>query len=181
MDTEYWDFLEEIDDTNVITGYGHDADDIEEAFGDGDDDTNVWDEFSHFEEPQFEVGHSQMDQINWGGDPEMGTRIGGAFSKIEDIIRRQTVPNEKLYTVALKAELHNYLPFEKVSNYVALIESVPRFWFKNVDAIAGTAYMIDSLQNNRPNPQTLQEYAKKTGISEVDLYRYYRLLSKYLK
>jgi len=140
-------------------------------------------EFTQFvdQDPEeFSFSYAQLEHISYA-DPEMGTTLGGKFSKMEKIMQMQTVSKEKLYTNKLKADLNIYFSFDKTNHYVTLIQNVPRFWLKNSLAMASTIFMIDQLKNSKLTADKLTDFSQQTGIRKEDLFRYYRLLEKYIK
>ncbi len=155
-----------------------------------DDENQDWDyddepegEFNQFvdQDPEeFGYSYAQLEHVSFG-DPEMGTTIGGKFAKLEKIMQMQTVSKEKLYTNKLKAELNNkHFSFDKTNHYATLVQDVPRFWLKNSNAIASTIFTIDKLKGTKLTADKLADYSIQTGIRKEDLFRYYRLLVKYI-
>jgi hypothetical protein len=178
---------------DYMTGYDYGEDEYDAALsedeGERDYDYDYGDinegEFNQFEahdpdEYGLEVGYGQLEHISYA-DPELGTTMGGKMSKTERMVMMQTVSKEKLYVNRLKADLYDWFSFEKADNYIKLLESVPRYWLKNPRAIAATFYMIDRLRGTKLNTDKLADFSGKTNIRREDLFRYYRLLNKYIK
>lgn len=175
--------LAQSDDDDQGFGFG---------FGDGDDEEKEWDyggggddddgEFTQFDQDpeDFSFSYTQQEQIGYG-DPDLGTTVGGQLTKLQKIVQLQTVPKEKLYTNKLKLDLNTYFSFDKTNHYAMLIQEVPRFWLKNSQALASTIYMIDQLNGSKLTADKLEDFSKQTGIRKEDLYRYYRLIEKYIK
>ena len=170
-------------------GYGGDGGggDGDDEFGGGDKDYSD-DEFGAFgeqtyDEPEFGYNYSQFQQVSYG-DPEMGTTIGGKFSKLDKIVQQQTVSKEKLYLSKFKAELSNYFSYDAINEYSTLIQKVPRYWLKNITALSGALFYIHNLRKSypiaKPTVKSLEEFSEKTHIRKEDLYRYYRLLINYI-
>lgn len=145
----------------------------------GEEDT----EFAQFieEDPEeFGFSYAQTEHMGYG-DPELGTTLGGKFSKVEKLVQLQTVSKEKLYLNKLKVDLNVFFSFELTNHYSAVTQEVPRYWLKNPRAIASTFYMINSLHGAKLTPEILADYSAQTNIRREDLLRYYRLLEKYVK
>nr|QBK87615.1 MAG: hypothetical protein LCMAC201_05280 [Marseillevirus LCMAC201] len=154
-----------------------------------DDETQKWDyddepegEFNQFvdQDPEFGFSYTQLEHVSFA-DPELGTTIGGKFTKLEKIMQMQTVSKEKLYINKLKFDLSTYFSFDNTNHYATLVQAIPRFWLKNSAAIASTIFMIDKLGSAKLTVAKLNDYSIQTGIRKEDLFRYYRLLGKYIK
>ncbi len=162
----------------------------EYALAQSDDEEQEWDyddgddgEFTHFvdkDPDEFGFSYAQLTHISYG-DPEMGTTIGGKFTKLEKIMQMQTISKEKLYTNKLKVDLNMHFSFDKTNHYAVQVQDVPRFWLKNSQAMASTIFMIDKLEGTKLTADKLANYSQQTGIRKEDLFRYYRLLEKYIK
>ena len=189
-----WEKLAEQEKEFYIEG-GEDAflpayDEDEYNLVQSDDETQDWDyddepegEFNQFvdQDPvEFGYSYAQLEHVSFG-DPEIGTTIGGKFAKLEKIMQMQTVSKEKLYINKLKAELKDVdFSFDKINHYAILVQAVPRFWLKNGKAIASTIFTIDKLKGTKLTADKLADYSIQTGIRKEDLFRYYRLLVKYI-
>ena len=154
-----------------------------------DEEEQEWDyddyeegEFTQFvdQDPQeFGFSYAQLEHVGFG-DPEMGTIIGGKFTKLEKTIQMLTVSKEKLYTNKLKADLNMHFSFDKTNHYATLVQEVPRFWLKNSYAMASAIFMIDKLGGSKLTADKLTDYSIQTGVRKEDLFRYYRLLKEYI-
>jgi len=158
-----------------------DADPDPDADQDADQD-DIEDEFDMFEErqPEFGVSFKQIQHLSYG-DPEIGGRIGtGKMSKFERMIQQQNVSKEKLYMNRFRPVLLERFSMEKTNYFAQITEKLPRFWLKNMDLLASTFYMIDELGQNKLTANLLENYSKKTHNKSIDMYRYYKLILKYI-
>jgi hypothetical protein len=171
-------FLTAYDDDQYDLMHSDDEDGKEYDYDDDDYDKEV-DQFDEYDPYEFMPSYGQLEHVSYG-DPALGTTIGGKFSKLEKIMQMQTVPKETLYINKLKAELNTYFSFDKTNHYAVLVQSVPRFWLKNIPAMSATIYMIDKLKGVKLSATKLADYAEQTNTRKEDLFRYYRLLKKYI-
>jgi hypothetical protein len=174
--------LEQGSEESFLPAYDED----EYALPQSDEEEQEWDyddgEFTHFvdkDPDEFGFSYAQLEHISYG-DLEMGTTIGGKFTKLEKIMQMQTISKEKLYTNKLKVDLNMHFSFGKTNHYAVLVQKVPRFWLKNSQAMASTIFMIDNLEGTKLTAGKLEKYSQQTGIRKEDLFRYYRLLEKYI-
>jgi hypothetical protein len=195
---DFWDRIvdeEENEEGNYLTGYqqenieeerGEDGRDEEDEQSGYDEEEAGEDEFNAFkedEEPDLQVGYAQLQHVSFG-DPGLGMTIrtkGGKVSKLEKLLgQHQGDMKEKLYIQKLKAELSNYVSFEVANDFGIITEKyIPRYWLKNIPALAATFYMINQLRKEKLTSKYLESFSETTGVRKEDLYRYYKLVKEY--
>lgn len=168
-------YVSDDDVNNFIDGGDDDADfDADDDFdvgGDADFDNN--DDLFVQPEPDFQMGFAQAEQIGFGG----GRLIQGD-NKLQKLMQRIEAADVQ-YKSVLASDLGRYFRPEDINSYVELIESkIPKYEYKNSATLAGAFYMRRRVQNL--TARDLAKFSTETGIRDVDLYRYYKLLNLYL-
>jgi len=187
MEDDFWNNLIEKEEKGILEPDMYEGEEPEmfEAYEDeispdqmgGEDDFDEFDDYQEPEEDNFQMSYSQMTHINYG-DPSLGTTMGGKYSKLEKMIRQDTVSKEKLYILRLKAELSNWFSYTKTDHYSIITENIPRYWLKSPQALAAVYYMTD--HHKKITQQILAKYSNETNVPKTDLYRYYRLVKDHI-
>lgn len=162
-----------------IEAYGY------ESLPEDDDDEGAL-EYGGFEEApeeEFQMGYKQLEHVGYGDVEAMGLTIaGGKYEKMQKLLMYETVSKEKQYVNSkFRPSLLKYFGenYDLVNNYMISITKVPRFFLKNSDALAAAIYTMHHNKTGITN-DILKNYSKKTQINEADLYRYYKLIKKYI-
>jgi hypothetical protein len=180
MDDDFWGSNGDNDDEMI----GYEPEYNEPEYDEGDDESDVDDEFTRFQEsseegPDLRAGYGQYGQVSRG---DVGLRVMGDLSRFEKLALYQDVGMKKqLYIQKLKAELSNYdLNPEIIDNFGLITLQIPRYWLKNISALVGTYFMIYNLNKPREKltltQDLLKQFSERTGIRIEDLYRYYKLV-----
>jgi len=129
------------------------------------------DEFDKFEvqdEPDYQVGYSQMKQMTKGGGG--GGQLGGEFKGLEKM-NLQLISKETLFLSKLYSELQRYLDsYDITDHYMSVVEKIPRYWYKNIPALISVILMDHNKSTN------YKKYGDVVGVDPVDVYRYSKLL-----
>jgi hypothetical protein len=157
--------------------YDWENDDESEDIDNNDNSGESDDEFDQFNK-EYTFGYTQIGHVGYG-DAELGTQMGGKMSKLEKMLQLQSVPKEKLFINKFKGELTNYVSTQKVDHYAEIIQTIPRYWLKNIKALCVTISLADAYDNTI-NETRLKDFSKANGIREVDILRYFRLLEQSL-
>jgi hypothetical protein len=131
-------------------------------------------EFQPEEEQQYLASFEQLKGLGQytGG-------VTGLFGKTEKISEAMGTSKEKLFLIKLASALDQYFDANLINIFVENIQSIPRFWLKNVDALAVTIDIWNKGKNTKITTNLLDTYSKSTGLDAVDLYRYYLIIKKY--
>ena len=165
-------------------GYDDDDEDIYDGLrADFGDDTYNDQDYSDVQLPEVDdieylPSYAQLEQISVG-NTTFGTSSGG--SRKDKLIQNQFISKEDLYKRKLASELGRYFQSNNmISNYLQDIEKVPKYWYKNVTVMAATINLLSELHNTMITKEKLQQVSEERNISKEDLFRYYRLLKKYI-
>jgi hypothetical protein len=171
-------------ETEIIEGYILSEEESEEEgdgeYGEESESEKLEEEFQDFEEKdpdqEYQIGYAQLTHTTFG-DIELGGVIGGKYSKIERLVKYETISKEKLFINELRSELtdkeiNNY----KIQNYIDIVKKITRYWLKNIDTIVYTILLIEELEDTELNKKIVDKYSKNYGIGQYDIIRYYRLL-----
>jgi len=105
--------------------------------------------------------------------------VTGLFGKAEKVSEALGTSKEKLFLIKLASALDQYFDPNLINIFVENIQKIPRYWLKNVDALAVAIDIWNKSKNTKITTNLLDTYSKSTGLETVDLYRYYLTLKNY--
>lgn len=188
----YWEHIEELEnqvsETSSPNQLADFAQDLEKKIEENDVDSEIGVE-SEFER-EFDV--DEFPQTNAENDTEYLASfeqlkglnqyqggVTGLFGKAEKISEALGTSKEKLFLIKLASALDQYFEPNLINIFVENIQKIPRYWLKNVDALAVAIDIWNKSKNTKITTNLLDTYSKSTGLESVDLYRYYLTLKNY--
>lgn len=164
---------EEAADEDALVGYQVDDEDEDEGVSPGETPDISPDMSPGATPPEYGTSFRDRERLGMPGE-----RLGAAAkTKLERMIRAQTVSKEDLFMDQVQQDLQQY----NLESYSELVTKIPKYWFKNSAALAAAIYSMHRLAGKEMSAKKLNTYAKHTSIRKEDLLRYYLLVKHYVK
>lgn len=186
----YWEHIEELENQvsetsspNKLVDFAQDLEKkIEES--DVDSQIGIESEFEkEFETEEFPQNNDETEYLasfeQLKGLNQYQGGVTGLFGKAEKISEALGTSKEKLFLIKLASALDQYFDPNLINIFVENIQKIPRYWLKNVDALAVAIDIWNKSKNTKITTNLLDTYSKSTGLESVDLYRYYLTLKNY--
>ena len=160
----------------------YDDNDSEKSF---EEESDYGDFTEYNPENEFVTGFKQLEHIGYGDVDAVGLNITGdtKLQKAQKILQYEVVAKDKQYlNLKLRPSLLKVFGDDNqdlVSNYMYNVTKIPRFEFKNSDALAAALYLLH-FNTKGVNASILKTYSEKLLINSADLYRYYKLVKTYI-
>lgn len=135
-----------------------------------------------YNQDEIQFGGTTFAQKSQYGIGDPSSTVSGQ-GKIHKLIQKLTTSKADLYYNRLIEELEIYnLSYEVAKGYADEARKIPKYWYKNITTLAQVLIIYRKLNKN-PNitDKQLLYYRDEYQTDRVDLLRYYRLVSKYIK
>lgn len=179
-DNEFIGYINE----NNLSNYDDDEDNI---FLNNNEEEDQLSEQYDSDIDEFDIGPSYADTQRTGVG---GTRLGGnlGLNRLEQAVQQQEISKEELFIVKfklnLKEKFNNTENIDRIINdFSKQVMKIPKYWLRNIDALTTVLKMYDYINLNKLTlkPDILNVYSKQYNINKSDLFRYYRLIKKFIK